>query len=600
MFCEQLSLLPASFKDFSPCPPATNREAWTAIPAVLRTAIMQRGENALSFSFTVYSATDYLDFYRTGNRTRFESHYFTQRRMLNDLVLAECCEDNGRFLDAIINGIFAICSETAWQLPAHNSYIRDTPQLPLPDATNPIIDLFAAETGALLSVLYHVLGERLDAVSPAITANMLHQIKARIITPYLNSHFWWMGHKQEPMCNWTSWCTQNVLLCAFCTPQTAATRLTVVKQAAYSLDCFLKDYGEDGCCEEGAQYYHHAGLTLFGAMEILSAVAPQTFLPLYSCQKIYNIAAYIVNMHVADKYYVNFADCSPFAGRRGVREFLFGVRTQNTAMQQLAAADFKTVFSEPHIDTDIDRINLYYLVMEAFAAHQLLSFNTAAQTVTPDIFYPSVGVFVARDDTWCLAAKAGNNGDSHNHNDTGSVTLYKNKKPFLIDVGVESYSQKTFSPQRYEIWTMQSAWHNLPTFSGIMQQDGKAFGACHVAATLDNNESSLTMDIAGAYPLSAKVGRYVRTVTLQKGKGVTIADTTDYSGTVALSLMTVEKPFVTQNKIHIGSLGIIDCSAPAITVEEVPVTDPRLRLAWPNMLYRTTVRFEKELCLRIQ
>ncbi len=41
-----------------------------------------------------------------------------------------------------------ICEESAWQLPAHNSYIRDTPQLPLPDTTRPIVDLFAAETGA--------------------------------------------------------------------------------------------------------------------------------------------------------------------------------------------------------------------------------------------------------------------------------------------------------------------------------------------------------------------------------------------------------------------------------------------------------------------
>ena len=35
---------------------------------------------------------------------------------------------------------------------AHNSYIRDTPQLPLPDTTRPIVDLFAAETGALLAL----------------------------------------------------------------------------------------------------------------------------------------------------------------------------------------------------------------------------------------------------------------------------------------------------------------------------------------------------------------------------------------------------------------------------------------------------------------
>ncbi|MBP0575285.1 heparinase II/III family protein, partial [Mycobacterium tuberculosis] len=83
--------------------------------------------------------------------------------------------------------------------------------------------------------------------------------------------------------------------------------------------------------------------------------------------------------------------------------------------------------------------------------------------------FPSVGVLVARDDRFALAVKAGDNGDSHNHNDTGSITLYKDGRPVLIDVGVESYTQKTFSPRRYEIWTMQSAYHNLPTFAGVMQ-----------------------------------------------------------------------------------------------------------------------------------
>jgi len=55
------------------------------------------------------------------------------------------------------------------------------------------------------------------------------------------------------MCNWTSWCTQNVLLTVFLLPTTQQQRQAAVKQAAYSLDCFLKDYGADGCCSEGAQ-----------------------------------------------------------------------------------------------------------------------------------------------------------------------------------------------------------------------------------------------------------------------------------------------------------------------------------------------------------
>ena len=67
--------------------------------------------------------------------------------------MAECAADDGRCLPAIADYVWAVCEETAWQLPAHNTYRRDTPQLPLPDPARPVIDLFAAETGALLALV---------------------------------------------------------------------------------------------------------------------------------------------------------------------------------------------------------------------------------------------------------------------------------------------------------------------------------------------------------------------------------------------------------------------------------------------------------------
>ena len=81
------------------------------------------------------------------------------------------------------------------------------------------------------------------------------------------------------------------------------------------MDYFLKDYGNDGCCEEGAQYYRHAGLCLYGAMTVLNTVTDGHFDTLFRWDKVKNIASYILNVHVNDKYYFNFADCSPIAGR---------------------------------------------------------------------------------------------------------------------------------------------------------------------------------------------------------------------------------------------------------------------------------------------
>ena len=89
--------------------------------------------------------------------------------------------------------------------------------------------------------------------------------------------------------------------------------------------------------------------------------------------------------------------------------------------------------------------------------------NAAQPPLVRDVFLNEIEVMVARDREGSsqglyLAAKGGHNAESHNHNDIGNFVTYIDGKPVIIDVGVETYSRKTFSPQRYEIWTMQSGY----------------------------------------------------------------------------------------------------------------------------------------------
>ena len=150
------------FTPFSLYPRASDRAAWEALDAQWKKETIRQGEAYLNYDYPSLSATDFMAFSRTGNRVLYEDKTFGKRYALSALVLAECVEDKGRFLDDIINGIFSICEESAWQLPAHNSYMRDTPQLLLPDVTAPIMDLFSCETGAVLAAAYYLLAARLD------------------------------------------------------------------------------------------------------------------------------------------------------------------------------------------------------------------------------------------------------------------------------------------------------------------------------------------------------------------------------------------------------------------------------------------------------
>ena len=123
-----------------------------------------------------------------------------------------------------------------------------------------------------------------------------------------------------------------------------------------------------------------------------------------------------------------------------------------------------------------------------------------------------------------VAAWGSHNAQSHNHNDVGNAVVFVDGAPVLVDVGRPTYTAQTFSSRRYEIWAMQSAFHNLPTVNGQMQKDGLAFRAKDVVYKATADSAALAMNIAPAYPEAAGITAWIRTVLLQRGREVVISD----------------------------------------------------------------------------
>ncbi|MCZ6634983.1 MAG: heparinase, partial [bacterium] len=151
---------------WSPFPTADDREYWADLPESVRNAHITRGEKCLNFEWPSVPAVRFLDYVRDGNRSRYERLSFGRRNALASLVIAECMEEKGRFLDDIANGIWCICEESFWGVPAHIGVQKAGRGLP--DITEQIVDLFAAETSALLAWSVYLLGSRIDTVSPLI------------------------------------------------------------------------------------------------------------------------------------------------------------------------------------------------------------------------------------------------------------------------------------------------------------------------------------------------------------------------------------------------------------------------------------------------
>ena len=295
-------------EDLPGLPRIENRLTWQELDPQLKEQLCRTGQQALKTPYPQLLLSDFRDFSRNGNRVHFEEKYFLRRRLLTRLTIAECVEDKGALLDHILDGMWLLLEETTWCLPAHNTYIRDTPPEEIPDPGRPVIDLFAAETAAVLGLAEYLLRSRLKAVSPVLSSCTDAQIRRRILEPYLHYPFWWKGDGIQPLLNWTPWITQNVLAALFSRPASfwqEGEREAVLRQAAASLDYYLDIYGEDGCCDEGAQYYSHAGLSLFGCMDLMERVLksgqsvrdPDA---LWHTPLIRNIASYIVKMYVGN------------------------------------------------------------------------------------------------------------------------------------------------------------------------------------------------------------------------------------------------------------------------------------------------------------
>ena len=644
-------------------PDISDRKAWDSIPKEYKNNLVKAGEEAQNEPWTQLLISDFFEFSKSGNRVRFEDKYFPRRRKLNKLVMAECVENKGRFIEDILDGLYLILEETSWCLPPHNSYERDAKQENLPDPSRPVIDLFQAESGAEVAFTEYLLRPVFDKINPFISKYVNDSLNKRIFIPYLNQHFWWMGNGKESMCNWTPWITQNVLICALSRKEdffTGDVRRKFIEKAAVSCDYFLDEYGEDGGCNEGAAYYSHAGLCLFGCLELIDGavlsrnsaigincadtVKTNIFHDVYKEKIIRNIANFIVKMYVGEGYYVNFADCSALPGRRSSREFLFGKNCEDDVLAGFAAEDFRSETKNQQMLSD--EINLFYHCMQAFAYEEMMQFPVSKEPPR-DTFFESMGLMVARDRHYTLAAKAGNNADSHNHNDVGSFTIYKDGKPFVIDLGVGTYTQKTFSDKRYELWTMQSQFHNLPTFFTdeinsdlgkdsaadyynseiVMQKDGEKYAAQNVNCILCNNTdtgvSSLQMDIAATYD-SEHICSYLRTVSLEKGKYITVKDKYVGDFPYVMSIMTYEKPEVHKTKddaelqketaeikkdstasaeknndeiviIKVGTIGKIEFkNVKDIIIQEYPINDERLKNAWKHSVYRILFVPDKE------
>jgi hypothetical protein len=578
-----------------PYPPAGDRSAWEGLPDQQRQELVARGEQALVADWPSLPASLFLEFVRTGNRHVYEARSFPRRDILTSLVLAECVEGKGRFLDAIVDAAWAICEESFWGISAHVATSKGTG---LPDTASPVVDLFAAETGATMAWTVYLLGEELGRVTPQIVPRILRETKLRILDPCLErDDFWWMGlQTSQALNNWTPWICSNWLTAALLLDPDEDRRAQGVLKAVQCLDRYLSAHPADGGCDEGPGYWGRAGASTYDCAEILGW-ATKGAVRLASLPLVKNMGSYIHNVHIDEDRFVNFADASPTSNPNGALCVRFGLATENPALVALGRY-FQARAAQELTGRDIAR-----LLPALFATPA--AEDDANAPYPRDAWLPDTQVMAARchdgsPTGFFVAAKGGHNAESHNHNDVGNVVVYRDGLPLLVDAGVGTYSAKTFSSRRYEIWTMQSIYHNLPTIDGKQQYAGRTAKASHVSYHADDRHAEMNLDLASAYPRDAGLRSWWRTVTLIRDERVEILDRYDLAhqpGSLEWSFVTACRPVQRPDGVDLlapdgSQRGRLTFASEVLAsqVEEVALDDGRLRKSWPNGLWRIRLR----------
>ena len=602
--------------DWIPYPSINQSAAWKAILSTEQHAkLIQQAEGLLGYQWPMTRASVFLDYAENGNRTNFEKISFSRRDALSILVVGELIENKGRFMDDIVDGIWSICEETFWGVPAHLSYQKRG--IGLPDVNDSVVDLFAAETSSLLAWVSHLMGDKLDKVNPLIKERIYVEIDRRIFKVIESDpKYRWMGYGRKNVDstlsykersflerrpnNWNPWISSNLLSSVLLLEKNKDRRAKFVHQVFDVLDNYLDPYPADGGCDEGPGYWGKAAASTFDCLDLVKMATNNTF-NLFDEPLIKSMGEFIFKAYIGDGYYLNFADAVSKTNHSPMLIYRYGKAVGSSTTMEMGGYLAKKTPGGLNMP---EAYSLLRKLPELYYSKELLN-TTSAEPLISGAWLPDIQVMVSRNQEaskkgFYIAAKAGHNQESHNHNDVGSFMIFYNGKPVLIDVGAGTYT-KDYGKS----WVISSAYHNmLPIVNGEVQLTGRKYAASAVSYNSDGQKNIFKQDISKTYNQDLGMRKWERTITHNKGKSIVIADNFDFSttkDTIILPMMLIARPDVTEPgkmRIKTGNAESVTISFDQqqfeLAIEEINIQDAKISHTWGSTIYRAQFRMKNK------
>ena len=563
-------------------------------------AVLKDAETDLETPIPPLYLSNYRAYSLVGSTGAYGNPYCQRMAMAFRLAIAEMYYKNGKYFDKMLDTVWAMLDEPTWVLPEHTVHMPDveTQRTSVPAAVGEKyahgIELGSAYRSALIALIYHFFKDKFDEISPFINERIVYTVKTRAIDPFCNHYFWWEGMSGNRVNNWCPWIVSNTLLATALVEPDMAVREDVVRRSMLFLDNFINCYGEDGGCDEGPVYWNAAAGAMFDSLEMLEDISGGK-INVYSEPLIKAMGEYEPRMNISGNYFVNFADsrCNFLIDGDMLRRF--GKKCGSKILESFG----EVMLTMIPINFDFKLPSR--TIRSAYA--KSIDVSAVKQVAATDTYFPDLKVMVLRDSETpdegvFFAMKGGNNAEMHNHNDVGSFVVYNRGEPVLIDAGVGEYTKQTFSKDRYKIWSMQSLYHNLPSFDGVGEVAGAQYASCD--EIYDKDARSLTLQLKDAYDSECALSSFTRRGSLCDGT-VTVHDTVELGTekTVDFVFLTHREPKATapgEILLHTGMRLLYDDSLSL----EIETFDPKgmntVNMWGTEVLYRIHLTTRASAC----
>lgn len=465
-------------------PPISDRSAWqnAAARPDLRDIVSQ-AEQQLRFPLPEMTDDLYLDYSRTGNRRRGEIVFFGRRNRISLFTLAECVENQGRFIPALEQTIRSICKEKSWVMPAHDSDLGNFL------GTKVTIDLAVAMLAWDLATADSLLGEKL---SREVRELIRAEIDKRVFVPYARmvsgeqDQYWLLVNN-----NWNAVCLAGVTGAALTLIESPHDRAWFVLVAAHYCRNFLSGFTPDGYCSEGVGYWNY-GFGHFVALAEAIRRSTHNTVDLLALREAVRPAMYGAQIEIVPGVCPAFADCDVSA--RPDPHLIAYLKRRFGAGQggDVPVPNVRTTF--------------YWTAMELIAdpAPLIKSEDAWPQSLAPRTWFGNAAVLICRprafaENALAVAIHGGHNAEHHNHNDVGTFMVVVGSVPVLPDIGAEEYTRRTFSSRRYESRALNSYGHAVPVVGGRLQKTGQSARAILLESKFEDDQDMVLFDIKSAY-----------------------------------------------------------------------------------------------------